>query len=127
MIAAEIVIMKLSECIPIHGAALPSPDSWNPSLADSPLSAEEVLELVELWFETTVADGIVALMLRKGTRFDLVALKFVGAMPTWLLTRSYTTYAERRNVSPGTNGASCLSGGFVWFCIPNTQASLPLY
>jgi hypothetical protein len=32
--------------------------------------------------------------------FEEVALKFVSAIPIWLLVRSYTTYADRKKVSP---------------------------
>ena len=32
----------------------------------------------------------------------VVALKLVGAMAIWLFARSYTTYADRRKVSPRT-------------------------
>lgn len=52
------------------------------------------------WFGASVALGIVAPRLAKETRLVLVELKSVAAIPTSLLIRSYTTYADRRKVSP---------------------------
>src|SRR5450432_1281696 len=51
-----------------------------------------------------VAEGIGAPRLANGTMLDFVALKFVCAMPMRLLLRSYTTYADRRKVSPNNTG-----------------------
>jgi len=57
-------------------------------------------------FGAVEAEGIGAPELANGTTLDPVALKSVCARPIRLLTKSYTTYADRKNVSPNKIGRS---------------------
>ena len=59
-----------------------------------------VLELEVVLEQSPVIWGIGAPELGKGTTSDVPLLKLAGANPTWLFKRSYTTYADRRKVSP---------------------------
>ena len=52
---------------------------------------------------------------------SVLELKLVGANPISILTRSYTTYADRRKVSPSTLGDPLAVGR-----IPNIQRAVPL-
>ena len=68
---------------------------------------------------TRVASGTAEFPVPISTTFELVALKLVCAMEISLLLRSYTTYADRRKVSPSTDELDPAGA------IPKTQAGVP--